>query len=292
MEYFSVIKDICVYYERCEELIMMNWFEQILNHEWDVTPAGGLTGDAYFATKDDRRLFLKRNSSPFLAVLSAEGIVPKLIWTKRMENGDVITAQEWLDGRELKPEEMKHPRVANLLKKIHQSSELLHMLMRLGKKPVSPNDRVIKIRSQLKKLDLISWIEVNQALQYLVCLLPDENKTRQAVCHSDLNHNNLLLTKDGQLYLIDWENTMIADPVIDYGMILNAYIPKENWEEWLENYGVEKTDELIQRMYWYLLMDSLQFLAWHFSRNESQRVKERLHALRKLNQKIAGLSSS
>lgn len=79
------------------------------------------------------KAFLKRNSSPFLAVLSAEGIVPKLVWTRRMENGDVITAQHWLDGRELKPKDMNSSRVTELLSKIHHSNELLDMLKRLGK---------------------------------------------------------------------------------------------------------------------------------------------------------------
>jgi thiamine kinase-like enzyme len=69
--------------------------EQLLGKEWEITPAGGATGDAYFAEYEGKKLFLKRNSSPFLAVLSAEGIVPKLVWTKRMENGDVFTAQQW-----------------------------------------------------------------------------------------------------------------------------------------------------------------------------------------------------
>lgn len=89
----------------------------------------------------EKKLFLKRNSSPFLAVLSAEGIVPKLVWTKRMENGDVITAQQWLDGRELKPHDMGSEQVANLLRKIHRSQDLLEMLKRLGKKTaVAAND--------------------------------------------------------------------------------------------------------------------------------------------------------
>jgi len=76
---------------------MNEWLEKAVGKGWQLKPAGGLTGDAYIATKDNRKLFIKRNSSPFLAVLSAVGIVPKLIWTKRMENGDVITAQEWLE---------------------------------------------------------------------------------------------------------------------------------------------------------------------------------------------------
>ena len=39
------------------------------------------------AEQDGQKLFLKRNSNPFIAALSAEGIVPKLVWTKRIETG-------------------------------------------------------------------------------------------------------------------------------------------------------------------------------------------------------------
>lgn len=268
---------------------MVNWFEKVLSKEWEVTPAGGLTGDAYFATKGDYRLFLKRNSSPFLAVLSAEGIVPKLVWTKRMENGDVITAQEWLDGRELKPEEMRHPRVASLLRKIHQSSELLHMLMRLGKKPISPEDRLKDIKQRLNRLSIREHPEVKQAEENLTSLLPDNKDLRRVVCHCDLNHNNILLSKTGQLYLIDWENAMIADPITDYGTVLNSYIPNEEWEQWLRNYGEALSEQLIMHMYWYLLMDSLSFLTWHDERKEEDKVVERLEQLADLNRKIRQL---
>ena len=48
-----------------------------------------------------------------------EGIVPKLVWTKRIETGEVVTAQHWKNGRELTFNEMHEQRVANLLKKIH-----------------------------------------------------------------------------------------------------------------------------------------------------------------------------
>ncbi|MFD6443364.1 phosphotransferase, partial [Peribacillus sp. NPDC060186] len=86
----------------------MNQLEHLLGQEWDISPAGGATGEAFIAEKDGQKLFLKRNSSPFLAVLSAEGIVPKLMWTKRLENGDVITAQHWMEGRELSQQEMNN----------------------------------------------------------------------------------------------------------------------------------------------------------------------------------------
>lgn len=77
-------------------------------------------------------VYLKRNASLFLAVLSGEeGITPKLIWTKRAGNGDVITAQEWLSGRSLTKEEMGSVEVIELLKQIHQSPNLLQMLQQI-----------------------------------------------------------------------------------------------------------------------------------------------------------------
>lgn len=262
----------------------MNWFKQVLGKEWEIMPAGGLTGDAYVAEKNNQRLFLKRNSSPFLAMLSAEGIVPKLVWTKRMENGDVITAQEWIESRKLEPEEMKHPQVADLLRKIHQSSELLHMLMRLGKRPASSDECFSNIAYRLHMNHFISsYDEVKTALNYLEKLLPVTREQRQVVCHCDLNHNNLIRTTEGRLYLVDWDNARIADPITDYGTVLKWYIPRKDWKDWLLQYGVTKDRQLIERMYWYLILDTLQSFNWHYERCEVDKMMERLLDLRELN---------
>ncbi|WP_156288572.1 phosphotransferase family protein [Oceanobacillus salinisoli] len=269
---------------------MLEWLEQALGDGWKLTPAGGLTGEAFFAKKEDKRLFLKRNSSPFLAVLSAEGIVPKLVWTKRMENGDVITAQEWLEGRELKPHDMKDQRVADLLHKIHHSTELLDMLMRLGIMPLTSDDIFQSIKKELHAMNLVNkYKEVEIALGNLEILLPKTRNQKLVVCHSDLNHNNLLMSKEGHLYLIDWDNATIADPASDYGLVLKWYIPKENWEDWLKKYGVEEDDYILERMYWYLLHDSLHYLVWHLKRKEPAKVIERLRDLQELNEQVEDL---
>ena len=49
--------------------------------DWQMTPIGGASGDAYMGVKNNERVFFKRNSSPFIAALSAQGITPKLMWT-------------------------------------------------------------------------------------------------------------------------------------------------------------------------------------------------------------------
>lgn len=228
--------------------------QNVLGEDWIIKSAGGSTGEAYYAQSNHRRLFLKRNSSPFLAVLSAQGIVPKLIWTKRLENGDVITAQEWLDGREMIPEVIQHPKVAELLGRIHHSAELLDMLTRMGKKPLYP----ITLYHELEQLiqentNMFCSMVVNRALNWMKEQLAVVINIKPVVCHCDLNHNNWLVTNKGKLYLIDWDNAEIADPALDLAMLFNRYIQEHDWEKWLINYGAKGSYSLYARVHWYMI---------------------------------------
>lgn len=252
--------------------------EDILGEGWDVYPAGGATGEAFIAVNNEQKLFLKRNSSPFLAVLSAEGIVPKLVWTRRLENGDVITAQHWLIGRELTHEEMNEEPVAKLLRKIHQSQPLLSMLKRLGKSPLRPESILAGIDSILDQ-EIVRHAAVERALFFLRqnLLLIESNET--AVCHCDINHNNWLINDSGRLYLIDWDGAMIADPAIDLGMLLYSYIPRDQWRDWLERYGLELDAGLELRMKWHSITQLLSSIQWHKNKNrmlEMSRLIEKL----------------
>lgn len=243
--------------------------EQVLGSEWKITPAGGATGDAFFAKRDGQELFLKRNSSPFLAVLSAEGIVPKLVWTRRMENGDVITAQHRLLGRELKPQDMNGTNVAELLYKIHRSKDLLDMLKRLGKQPLTPNS-IIEDIQQAVAFEKLEQPEIRQAIDLLLQQLPDVQCDEQVVCHCDVNHNNWLLSENNQLYLIDWDGAMIADPAIDVGILLYWYIDEADWKDWLSSYGLELNEHLRTRIYWYVLLQALTSFLWYHAKNNEK----------------------
>ncbi|MBS4195076.1 phosphotransferase family protein [Lederbergia citri] len=249
-----------------------------LGQDWEITPAGGATGEAFFAKKDNKKLFLKRNSSPFLAVLSAEGIVPKLIWTKRMENGDVITAQQYLIGREFTPNEMADKRAAKLLKKIHDSQPLLMMLTRMGKTPFGPYQMLDEVDSTLDqaiqnvKLVKDAHAFLNKEVLNIEC-------NEWAVCHGDVNHNNWLISDKNKIYLIDWDGAMIADPAMDLGLLLHWYIPKTDWEKWLEQYGKPLTDELKIRMKWYTIAHTLLSIQWHKNKNRFREMEYWLNYL-------------
>lgn len=236
------------------------------NDDWVISPAGGVTGEAYVAQSSNEKIFLKRNSSPFLAVLSAEGIVPKLLWTKRLDNGDVVCAQSWLNGRELKADEMKSEKVAQLLKKIHTSEPLVFMLSRLGKDPVTPDVILRELGERCQKHEAHS--AVREAMNFLKAKVHLAGYPEKVVCHSDINHNNWLLDHDDRLYLVDWDQAVIADPALDLGLILYWYIDESRWEEWLESYGWQLSDHLKLRMHWYMLSQTLMFMFWHIEHGQ------------------------
>ncbi|TDL77518.1 DUF1679 domain-containing protein [Rhodococcus qingshengii] len=245
--------------------------EHILGQEWEIVPAGGATGEAFYASYNDQRLFLKRNSSPFLAVLSAEGIVPKLVWTKRLENGDVITAQQWLPGRELKPRDMNHENVARMLRKIHRSEPMVGMLSRLEKQPLQPEAIFQSVVVDLDE-EVLSLPVVIDTLSFLLQQVENVFCEEKVVCHGDVNHNNWLLTEDNQLYLIDWDGAMIADPAIDLGMLLYCYIPEDNWTSWLAMYGKPLTENLKLRMKWYVALQTLYSIQFYKNKDRLEEM--------------------
>jgi thiamine kinase-like enzyme len=259
----------------------VNDLEQILGEDWQVSPAGGATGEAYIAEYGSQKLFLKRNSSPFLAVLSAEGIVPKLLWTKRLGNGDVITAQQWLEGRELKAPDMMGENVATLLAKIHRSQELLGMMNRLEKKRLLPIDLLNEIQKKMSKEK--KYLEIiNDAFAYLMETYTDIETHNMVVCHCDVNHNNWLLSDTNELFLIDWDGAMIADPALDLGMLLYSYIPYEKWEHWLDIYGQVLDDDLERRMYWYVLAQTIISYFWYKEKGQSKETAHFSYKIREL----------
>ena len=62
-----------------------------------LTPLKGNSGKAYMGTyPNGDRVFVKMNTTPILAALAKEQIAPQLLWAKRLGNGDMMSAQEWL----------------------------------------------------------------------------------------------------------------------------------------------------------------------------------------------------
>lgn len=214
---------------------------------WSLEPIGGTTGGAFMGVYAHEKFFLKRNASPFLAALSVEGITPKLIWTKRIVTGDVLTAQDWVNGKTLTRQQMNSPMVAQLLAKVHNSVLLRRMLRKVGGAPQTPSqlvDRYVAgIPQALRQHPLIQ--NTIAALNTLPGAAP------MRVCHGDLNHKNWLLSDSKQLYLVDWDQASLGDIAFDLSVVLINYVPRAQWDAWLRAYGTALTPALLQRITWY-----------------------------------------
>lgn len=242
---------------------------------WKLHPIGGDTGHAYMGVRAEEKVFLKRNSSPFLAALSVEGITPRLIWTKRIGNGDVMTAQEWLNGRVLYGEEMQSDEILSLLQKIHYSEHLLNMLRKVKGQVYDPEMFILDYLAELEE-DLRTNTFLNQVVSYLDRTLHYVKGAKYAVCHGDLNRKNFILTNDDRLYLVDWEMVKIADPISDISMILVKYVNPEDWDGWLNRYGIIQTEEVKMSLEWYSLMNRLILAKRYHAAGENIKMNQQI----------------
>ena len=65
------------------------------DNELTLTPINGKSGKAYMGSyPDGERVFVKMNTTPILAGLAKEQIAPQLLWSRRLPDGNVMTAQE------------------------------------------------------------------------------------------------------------------------------------------------------------------------------------------------------
>ncbi|KRN29751.1 phosphotransferase enzyme family protein [Lactobacillus selangorensis] len=234
-----------------------------LNADWQIRSAGGNTGSAFMGIHATEKVFLKRNSSPFLAALSVEGITPRLIWTKRIANGDVLTAQEWLNGRTLTRDEMNSAQVAHLLRQVHTSRLLKKMLVKVGGQAYTPS-RLLRHYEQGLPLALRQNDFLEKVAFFLNKNQPQFSKNAFEVCHGDLNHKNWLLSDQKRLYLVDWDSAMLADPAVDLSMVLFQYVPRADWTEWVASYGLELTTPLLTRIHWYGCLHLLNAIRAHY----------------------------
>ena len=109
-----------------------------------LTPLKGKSGKAYKGTyPNGDNVFIKLNTTPILPALAKEQIAPQLLWAKRLGNGDMMSAQEWLDGRILNRGDMNSKQIVQILSRLHKSKQLVNQLLQLNYKIENPYDLLI-----------------------------------------------------------------------------------------------------------------------------------------------------
>ncbi len=251
-----------------------------LDNDWHLQPIEGDTGQAFMGIRAKEKVFIKRNTSPFLAALSRENITPKLVWTKRDGNGDVLTAQEWLDGRVLEPSEVgRYEEVILILRHLHHSKSLKSMLKRVGGKEISAFDMLLSYAENLPQA-LRDNPYLTEVFKYLEDHLPSFDPRNYVAVHGDTNHRNWLLSDTNKLYLVDWDSAMLADPAVDVGTILGRYVSPVNWHLWLEAYGLRPENSVMDRIHWYAMMHQLEQIKIQYNKGNFKKMNDEILILK------------
>lgn len=241
-------------------------------NDWQMHPLNGGTGEAFMGIKNNEKVFFKRNSSPFIPSLSAEGLAPKLMWTQRTYSGDLLTAQEWKDAQQLKKHHMNDPKVIGLIRYIHQSDHLLMLLKRVQSKAYVPLDFIDQYFHDLPP-SLQKHHFFNEVIHDLEDMVDEDfYQCDYVVCHGDLNHNNFMIDEQKKLFLVDWECVKIADPISDITWLLLQYYPPSEWMDWFDLYQFDIDHSFYKRVKWYSLMNCLLLIKQYTIENRPQQT--------------------
>ena len=254
--------------------------------DWQMIPLGGSTGQAFIGLREGERVFLKRNGSPFITALAAMGFAPKLIWSQRSYSGDVLIAQEWMEGSLMTPKNMRDDSVIHLIRRLHESSYLYDLLKQMQAPIYRPEHFIQDYLHQLPS-SLQSHRFLNEVLHYLSTHYEEHFlSTPYCVCHGDLHHLNFLMDTTGKLFLVDWENVRLADPISDLTQLLCHYFPPSQWQIWLDSYGMTYDSPTLNRIRWYSLMNALLSIKHHYRTNNHTKMNEMILLLRSIYQQI------
>ena len=219
--------------------------------ELTLTPIAGKSGKAFMGTyPDGGKVFVKMNTTPILAGLAKEQIAPQLLWSRRLPDGNVMSAQEWLNGEILTPNGMGKKQVVHILTRLHRSRPLMTQLRKLGYTAESPLDLLNSLSSQLP-IALRQNNYLQSVLKSLRQTVPAFREDYATIVHGDVRHSNWIETDSGFIYLVDWDSVRLTDRMMDVAHVLSHYIPDSQWQDWLVYYGYKYNETVFGKLYWF-----------------------------------------
>lgn len=160
-----------------------------------------------------RMLGLDRDSEyTVCAAVAAAGLTPPHLYVDRAAG---VCLRPFVPGRSMRCDELLDPRVLGRL------AGLLRRLHRLP--PVgSPFDPVSAARRYAEQVATPQAIGLAGEAARLMALIR-EYSSPLAICHNDLVAENLLLTPDREIVLIDWEYAATGDPFFDLAVVVRHH---------------------------------------------------------------------
>lgn len=250
--------------------------------DWDLdmTPVRGSSGNAFTSrTSDEERVFIKRNATPMLTSIYLEGLTPRVLWTKRTVQGDMLSAQPWINGHTLSPNEMGDRQINQILSHLHTSRKLMESCKKLGSVVIGPQNLLTAITDSSDELRANHFL--SEIIEEMADNIPPLYGEEITVVHGDVNHNNWLVDDEtGRVYLVDWDSTFMSDPMVDIAYVLAHYIRPNSWSRWLIDLGYEPRKKVMEKVAWYGKLSFLRQIAEELSKGRKKEANEEILGLR------------
>ncbi|MFH0863500.1 MAG: phosphotransferase [Candidatus Gottesmanbacteria bacterium] len=249
---------------RKAQTILQNTFPET---NWTLEkPKDGLRKECYIAKSSNKYLFIKFDVPVnLLKRLGEIGVAPRVLFDGNF-NGISYVIQEFIDGQYPDRKWIKQnlSKLADLIKTYHGDQTLKSFL------------------SQKNTTDFTNHIEKNlKEIEEKVYLLKDEElisdfgklkeiskkliSTSLVPVHTEPNIKNILVGKN-RFVIIDWDEITLSDPVRDIGLLLWWYVPKTQWQDFFDSYGMVISEDIKDNIYWWAAKSSLAIALWNLER--------------------------
>ncbi|HEY0221546.1 phosphotransferase family protein [Lactovum miscens] len=249
---------------------------------WQMRVIDSSSGNSYMGEFGNQRVFIKLNASPLLPSLSTEGIVPKIQWIRKTDNGETLTAQSWVGGHSLSIEEMAEEQVYDILKKLHGSHTLRDSLSNFDRSVSRPSELLAHLLEKPNSVVATNTF-LSKIASEMLRTVPILNNLAMVVVHGNVSPDNWLKDEStGKIYLIDWKTVSLGDAYIDNAFLLSHYIPSKDWGAWLAKSGDRLADvATLSKLIWYGKLSFLRQIDFYLEKGNTTAANAEIQGLRR-----------
>lgn len=239
------------------------------SENWTITlPKDGRQQECYVAQSETQRVFLKFHT-PITALqrLSEIGVAPRLLGSD-IDEGKLYIVQEYITGT--------YPdwrwfaghlsSLASFVLCYHNDQPLTELLAENGhsdyKKYIEAD--LARLENQYASLhtEVLHTSEVSAAFNRLIRQAERLRPVQLVPVHPDPNTKNILLVGD-TIFMIDWDDVLLSDPMRDVGLLLWWYVSQGQWSEFFDAYGLAMDEDITERIFWWAARTSFAVALWH-----------------------------
>lgn len=229
---------------------------------WKISRArSGRSRRTFVATDGSQRLFLKFDAGvDALRRLAELGVTPPVLRAGEYRSHSFVV-QPYLRGRH-PPHRWfdSHQRELARLVRAYQRDGVLRNLI----SPLAIPTHQALVNASVDDLEHRSRFALHprlraRSLARAIGQLRSRSSNLQASelvpTHGDPNLKNFVLTDT--VYLMDWDDLALSDPLRDVGQLMWWYLPPSRWDDFFGELGLDGDDHMRDRLFWWVASESL-----------------------------------